>query len=198
MKLYDLELSGNCYKVRLFCALAGIPVTLHPVDFMGGEHKTAPFLAMNPLGELPILQDGDVLLRDSQAILVYLATQYGGEAWCPKDPAHLAEVIAWLSTAANNIQHGPADARLIELFGYPLDKASTVAQSDFILPVFEAQLSRHDWLVLNRPTIADIANFPYIALAHQGGISLAAYPAIRQWMTRIQALPNFIGMPAID
>lgn len=198
MKLYDLELSGNCYKVRLFCALAGITISLQPVDFMGGEHKSARFLAMNPLGELPILQDGDIVLRDSQAILVYLASKYGGEAWLPKDPAHLAKVIAWLSTAANNIQHGPADARLIDLFGYPLDKAAALAQSQFILPVFEAHLAERNWLELDRPTIADIANFPYIALAHQGGISLDSYPHLQRWIARIKALPHFIGMPAIE
>ena len=65
MKLYDLEPSGNCYKVRLFCALANIPLDLVPVDFMAGEHKSAKFLAMNPLGELPILQDGDLTLSSA-------------------------------------------------------------------------------------------------------------------------------------
>ena len=118
MKLYDLEPSGNRYKVRLFCALAKISIDLVPVDFMAGEHKSAKFLAMNPLGELPILDDDGYILRDSQAILVYLASKYGGEAWLPKDPAHAAKVMQWLSTAANNVQHGPGDARLVDLFGY--------------------------------------------------------------------------------
>lgn len=110
MKLYDLDLSGNCYKVRLFCALAKIPVDLVSVDFMGGEHKAPKILAMNPLGELPIVQDGELTLRDSQAILFYLASKYGGEAWLPKDPAHDAKVMQWLSTSANEVQQGPADA----------------------------------------------------------------------------------------
>ena len=62
MLLHDLELSGNCYKVRLFAALAGIPLPLAPVDFLGGEHRRPPLLALNPWGELPVLQDGDLLL----------------------------------------------------------------------------------------------------------------------------------------
>ncbi len=197
MKLYDLEPSGNCYKVRLFCALTKTPLELVPVDFMAGEHKTAKFLAMNPLGELPILDDDGYILRDSQAILVYLAGKYGGEAWLPKDPAHAAKVMQWLSTSANNVQHGPADARLVDLFGYKLDKPTTIANSNFILPIFEAHLSNNQWLEMGRVTIADIANFPYIALSHEGGISLDAYPNIRAWIARIKALPNFIAMSGI-
>ncbi len=197
MKLYDLEPSGNCYKVRLFCALAKIPIDLVPVDFMAGEHKSAKFLAMNPLGELPILQDGDLTLRDSQAILVYLASQYGGEAWLPKDPAHAGKVMQWLSTAANNVQHGPGDARLVDLFGYKIDKATTIANSNAILPIFESHLGKNNWLEMGRVTIADCACFPYIALSHEGGISLQPYPNIRAWIARIKALPNFIGMPGV-
>lgn len=197
MKLYDLELSGNCYKVRLFCALASISIDLVPVDFMTGEHKTPQFLAMNPLGELPILQDGDLILRDSQAILVYLAGQYGGEAWLPKAPAYLAKIMQWLSTSANNVQHGPADARLVDLFGYSLDKPTTIVNTNRILPIFEAHLATNQWLEMGCVTIADCACFPYIALAHQGGISIEAYPHIRAWINRIKALPNFITMPGI-
>lgn len=197
MKLYDLEPSGNCYKVRLFCALAQIPIDLVPVDFMAGEHKTAKFLAMNPLGELPILDDNGTILRDSQAILVYLAAQYGGEAWLPKEPAHQAKIMQWLSTAANNVQHGPADARLVDLFGYKLDKPTIIANSNFILPIFEEHLAKNQWLEMGRVTIADIACFPYIALAHEGGISLETYPNIRAWIARIKALPNFIAMSGI-
>ena len=201
MKLYDLEPSGNCYKVRLFCALAKIPLDLVSVDFMAGEHKTPKYLAMNPLGQVPILQDGQgvsmLTLWDSQAILVYLASKYGGEAWLPKDPAHAAKIMQWLSTAANEVQHGPADARLVDLFGYKLDKPTAINNSDKILPIFEAHLGKNNWLEMGRVTIADIACFPYIGLAHDGGVSLEPYPNIRAWIARIKALPNFIAMSGI-
>ena len=197
MKLYDLEPSGNCYKVRLLCALAGIPIELYTTDFMAGEHKSAKFLAMNPLGEVPILDDNGTILRDSQAILVYLASKYAGETWLPKDPAGAAKVIAWLWTAANNVQHGPGDARLVDLFGYKLDKATAVANSNRILPIFEAHLGKNNWLEMGRVTIADIACYPYIGLSHQGGVSLEPYPNIRAWIARIKALPNYIAMSGI-
>ena len=197
MKLYDLELSGNCYKVRLFAALAKIPLEIVPVDFMGGEHKRPPLTNLNPWGELPILEDGKVVLRDSQAILVYLAAQYGDENWLPRDATGLGEVMQWLSTSANELQNGPCAARLADKFGYAIDKANTLERAARILPLIEAHLAAHQWLALGRPTIADCAVMPYVALAPEGGIALEAYPNIRQWIARIKALPGFIPMPGI-
>lgn len=195
MKLYDLELSGNCYKVRLFAALAQIPLDIIPVDFLGGEHKRAPLTDLNPWGELPVLVDGDVTLRDSHAILIYLAGTYGGAAWWPSEPAKQAEVAQWLSTSANEVQNGPASARLVDKFGYEIDKPDTLRRAARILPLIEAHLSRHDWLALDRPTIADCAVYPYVALAPEGGVDLSPYAATRVWIARVKALPNYLAMP---
>lgn len=197
MKLYDLELSGNCYKVRLFAALAKIPLEIAAVDFLAGEHKRPPLIDLNPWGEIPILEDGAVVLRDSQAILVYLASRYAGESWLPRDPAGLATVMQWLSTAANEIQNGPGAARLVDKFGYPLDKADTLRRAARILPLIESHLAGRRWLAMERPTIADCAVMPYVALAPEGGVSLADYPNLRQWIGRIKELPGFILMPGV-
>lgn len=197
MKLYDLELSGNCYKVRLFAALARIPLDITAVDFLDGAHKRAPLIELNPWGEIPILVDGKTVLRDSQAILVYLATKYADEAWFPRDAAGMAEVMQWLSTTANEVQNGPAAARLVDKFGYAIDKADTLKRSARILPLIEAHLAGHSWLALERPTIADCAVFPYVALAPEGGVSLSDYPNIRRWIDRVKALPNFLAMPGV-
>src|SRR6185369_9347608 len=188
MKLYDLELSGNCYKVRLFAALANIHLNVVPVNFLEGEHKQPPLIDLNPWGEIPILQDAEVVLRDSQAILIYLAARYADESWLPRDPAGLGEVMQWLSTAANEIQNGPGAARLIDKFGYAIDKADTVRRSARILPLIDAHLATHRWLALERPTIADCAVMPYVALAPEGGVALQAYPHLRQWLARIKEL----------
>lgn len=197
MKLYDLELSGNCYKVRLFAALTGIELECIAVDFMDGEHKRAPIIDLNPFGQLPVLVDGDVVLRDSQAILVYLARKYAAEKWYPTEPAVQADIQQWLSAAVNEVQHGPADARLVELFGFDLDKAHAITVTDFILPQLETHLSHNDWLVGEAATIADCAVMPYVALARDGKIDLDVYPAILRWIERIKALPGFIAMPGI-
>lgn len=197
MKLYDLELSGNCYKVRLFAALARIPLEIAAVDFLGGAHKLPPLIELNPWGEIPILVDGNVVLRDSQAILVYLAVKYAGERWFPREAAGMAEVMQWLSTAANDVQNGPASARLVDKFGYAIDKAETLKRSARILPLIEAHLAGHQWLALERPTIADCAVFPYVALAPEGGVPLSDYPNIGRWLDRVRALPHFLAMPGV-
>ncbi len=197
LKLYDLEPSGNCYKVRLFCALLKLPLELHAVDFMSAAHKKSPLIDKNPFGELPILEDGDVVLRDSQAILVYLARKYGGESWLPTDALSMARVMEWLMVAENEIPRGPGDARLRDKFGYKLDASLARDKAQRILGIVEARLSADNWLALGRPTIADIACMPYIGLAHEGGISLAPYRAVRAWIGRIKALPGFITMPEL-
>lgn len=196
-KLYDLELSGNCYKVRLLCALIGVPLEIIPVDFLAGEHKKAPLIELNPYGEIPIFQDGNVLLRDSQAILIYIARKWGGEDWLPTSAEGLANVCQWLMTAENEIARGPNDARLHDKFGYELDASLARKKSQRILELMEAHLSNQPWLALGRPTIADIACMPYVALGHEGGVHLDSYPAIRAWIGRIKDLPGYIGMPAI-
>ena len=106
--------------------------------------------------------------------------------------------MQWLSAAANEIQHGPCSARLIDKFGIPLDKSRTLDISGIILPVLEQHLQQHDWLALGRPTIADCAVFPYLAVAWEGGIDLSDYTAINAWMARIKELPGFIPMPGIE
>ena len=195
MKLYDLELSGNCYKVRLLAALMGVHLEIASVDFMAGEHKTERFRGLNPFAEIPVLVDGDLVLRDSQAILVYLARLHGGETWLPTGAADMARVVQWLSTAANDVARGPNDARLHDLFGYKLDVARAREHSGKVLTILDAHLAGRDWLELGRPTIADVAVYPYVAVAEQGGVSLTPFGAVRRWMGRIQALPGYVPMP---
>lgn len=197
LKLHDLELSGNCYKVRLFCALLGLKPEIAPVDFMAGVHKKSPLIEKNPFGEIPVLEDGDIVLRDSQAILVYLARKFGGEDWLPTDPAGMAKVVSWLMVAENEIARGPADARLHDKFGFEVDVERARENAARILGLLEAHLARNDWLASGRPTIADIACMPYVGLSHEGGLPLDDYPAIQAWIGRIKALPGFISMPAL-
>lgn len=198
MKLYDLELSGNCYKVRLFAALAGIELELEPVDLPGGAHKRSPLIDLNPWGQVPVLCDEKIVLRDSQAILVYLARRYAGNQWWPDGAAQQGEVMQWLSTSANEVQSGPNTARLIEKFGASLDKNRAVEISAHILQLIEQHLGAHKWLALGRPTIAECAMYSYLALGWEGGVTLENYPAIQAWVERIKALPNYIGMPGVN
>lgn len=197
MKLYDLSVSGNCYKVRLLCALLDVPVEVVPVDFLAGAHKRSPLIDLNVFGELPVLDDGDLILRDSQAILVYIARKWGGEAWLPTDAVSLALVTQWLMVAENEIARGPGAARLHDKFGYKLDVADARDRAKRILTIMDAHLEAREWLALDRPTIADIACMPYVALGWEGGVPLDPYPAVAAWVERIKKLPRFVTMPGL-
>ena len=194
-RLYDLELSGNCYKVRLLCTLLDVPVEIVPVDFMAGEHKRSPLIDKNPFGQLPIFEDEGVTLRDSQAILIYVARKWGGEGWLPTDAVSMAKVAEWLFAAENEIARGPNDARLHDKFGYALDLKLAREKAQRILSLMDAHLTKSQWLALDRPTIADIACMPYVAISHEGGVPLTPYPAVRAWVKRVRALPGFVPMP---
>lgn len=196
-KLYDLELSGNCFKVRLACALLGVPLELVPVDFLAGARKRSPVIDLNPFGQVPVFVDGDVVLRDSQAILTYIARKWGGEAWLPADAAGQALVMEWLMAAENEIARGPADARLHDKFGIKLDVDAARQKAASILGLMNKHLEGKSWLALGRPTIADIACMPYVALAGEGGISLQPYPAVAAWIGRVKGLPGAISMPGL-
>lgn len=198
MQLYDLDLSGNCYKVRLFASIIHLDIEIIPVNFLNGEHKKGYLLDLNPFAELPILIDGELVLRDSQSILIYLAGKYAGEAWWPSTPHLQAEVAQWLFTAANEIQHGPCAARLVDQFNYQLDKEFAINKSQKILTLIDQHLQSREWLAINRPTIADLAVFPYIALAPEGGIDLSSYANILHWMNNIKTLDGFLPMPGVD
>jgi glutathione S-transferase len=199
IKLYGHEVSGNSYKARLMLALLNLEYEWVKVDLMQGEQKSPDYLAMNPFGQVPLLVDGETTLADAQAILVYLARQYGGESWLPIDPLPMAQVLRWLSTAAGEVRQGPENARLYHLFGagtqINIDRATQ--KSEFILTQLAQHLQQHDWLALDRPTIADVAVFPYIALARDGKINLEAYPLVLQWIDRVKQLPGYIPMNGI-
>jgi glutathione S-transferase len=168
------------------------------VDLWAGEHKRSEYLSINPLGQVPALLDGDVILHDSQAILVYLARSYGGEAFLPSDPAQMGAVMQWLSFAANEIHQGPNLARLHFLLGVPVDIERARAQAKAALKILDERLRSRAWLELDRPTIADIACFPYAALAPQGKVELDDYPNVRAWIDRIKALPRYRSMPGLE
>jgi len=197
IKLYRHPLSGHSHRAQLLLSLLGLSAELVDVDLAAGEHKQAAFLARNGFGQVPVLEDGDSTIADSNAILVYLAERYdAGNTWLPADPALAAEVQRFLSTAAGQVASGPAAARLVNVFGAALDHQRAIDVAHNVLGVLESHLDGRDWLVGNQPTIADVANYAYIAHAPEGDVSLDNYPQVRAWLQRIAALPGFVPMQA--
>ncbi|MBW4466116.1 MAG: glutathione S-transferase [Pegethrix bostrychoides GSE-TBD4-15B] len=198
IKLYGHEMSGNSYKARLLLELLKIEYEWVKVDLMTGEHKSPEYLALNPFGQVPLLIDGETKLADAQAILVYLARQYGGDQWLPLEALPLAQVVRWLSTTAGEVRQGPENARLHYLFGATAINIERAHQkAEYILTQLDQHLSTHTWLEFERPTIADIAVFPYIALARDGKIELDAYHNVLAWIDRVKQLPDYLPMAGI-
>ncbi|MBB3289517.1 MULTISPECIES: glutathione S-transferase family protein [unclassified Rhizobium] len=202
MKLYDYILSPSCYKVRLMAAILGIKLEIRSVDFHpGAEHRGPELLALNPAGSIPILEDGDLVLTESSAMLAYLAAS-GAPEWLGQgSPQETARVQQWLSFS-HRLTANLGGARLHEMLLRPGDIKALQAQGIAALRELEAGLFEQGergmrFLAASRPTIADIACFPYVALAPDGGITLDPYPSIRRWMRAIRSLPGFIEMPGI-
>lgn len=206
MKLYSYEESGNSYKVRLLLAFLGSRCEIVDVDLMQDAQHQPAYLAVNPRGEVPALVDGELVLRDSAAILVYLAGRHGG-GWWSQDVAEQAQIAEWLAFAASWVQYGVFTARALVSFGIPANGLPP-AMGDGLeaarvrgrrsLEILDLHLASRDWLACGRPTIADIAVFPYVALAPMGDIPLTPYPSVCAWIARIRALPGFVPIAGLD
>ena len=194
LKLYDFQRSGNCYKVRLLLAMLGLDYERIPTDSSVGETQTPEFKRLNPRGQIPVLIDGETLIWDSMAILVYLARRYADERWLPADALGEARVMQWLAVSENELLYGLARARVTLRFNKPFDLEQCHRDARPGLEALEQQLGHNDWLAADHLSIADIACYPYVALADEGGVSLADYPAIRAWLQRVEAAPGWVPM----
>ncbi|KXU82093.1 glutathione S-transferase [Paraburkholderia monticola] len=196
IKLYTTLLSGHGHRVKLFLTLLDLPFEVIELDMQAGENRKPEYLALNPFGQVPTIQDGELTLFDSNAILVYLAKRYGDASWCPDDPLGAAAVQRWLSLAAGQIAYGPCAARLVTVFGAPLDHEQARKIAVKLFDVIDEELAGKPFVAGAHVTIADIAAHTYIAHAPEGGVSLQPYPNIRAWLRRVEALPRFIAMPS--
>jgi glutathione S-transferase len=200
LKCYTSLGSGNAYKVELMLRLLNLDYEPVSVSIMHGEHERPEFRALTPFGQVPVLVDGDTTLTDSQAIVCYLARRYGGAAadrWLPFEPLALAQVMRWLSVSANEIQNSLTLARAIIRLGWPRNYDAAVARGYKLLALMDRHLSERDWLATESPTVADVACYPYVLLAGEGGIDIEGCTAVTAWLRRVERLPNFWPMPRI-
>jgi glutathione S-transferase len=195
IKLYNFPKSGHAHRIELMLSLLNLPTELVFVDLAKGAHKQPDFLALNPFGQVPVIDDNGTVIADSNAILVYLAKKYDNGAWLPEEPAAAARVQRWLSVAAGPLAFGPAAARLVTVFGASFNVDEVISRAHTLLKVIDAELTKTPFLAGSTPTIADIANYSYIAHAPEGNVSLEPYANVRNWLARIEALPRFVPMP---
>lgn len=198
MKLYSFLLSGHSHRVRLFLSLLGVDYEEIEVNLAAGAHKRPEFLALNAFGQVPVLDDDGVVVPDANAILVYVAKKFGRTDWLPEDAAGAAAVQRWLSVAAGQLAHGPAQARLITVFKAPLRPEEVIPRAHAILRLIDGQLAKTAYICGERPTIADIALYSYVARAPEGNVELTGYGNIRRWLAAIESLPGFVEFPRAD
>lgn len=192
MQLYYHPVSGHSHRAHLFLSLIGADFELIEVDLKGAEHKSEAFLKINPFGQIPVLVDGTAVIADSNAILIYLAKRFARTDWLPEDALSAARIQRWLSVAAGQVAFGPAAARLITLFNAPFRAEEVISRAHGILKLMDSELTSHAWIAGEKPTIADVALYSYVARAPEGRVDLSAYGKVRAWLQRVEALPNFV------
>lgn len=194
MILHGTELSGHTHRVELMLRMLGLPYRY--VVASAAVRGTAEFHRLNPLRQIPVLQDGDLTLVDSNAILVYLAKRYApGSQWLPEEPVGAARVQRWLSIAAGEVMHGPAMARMVTQFNVPDDLSRAKKIAARLLSFMDEHLKTRGFLAADHATIADLACYSYVGHAPEGGIPLDDYTAVLRWLRRVEALPDFKPIP---
>jgi glutathione S-transferase len=198
MKIYGDIYSGNCYKLKLMCALLAIEHDWIPIDITRGETRSDSFLALNPNGQIPVcVTDDNEVLTESNAILFYLAQ--GSDYW-PQSRLLQTRVLEWQFFEQYSHEPSIAVARYIKVYQQlpdnRMDEYNSKLKAGYrALELMEAHLANREFLVGERCSIADISLFAYTHVAHEGGFDLSAYQSIKSWISTIEHLPGFIAMP---
>lgn len=197
MKIYGDIQSGNCYKVKLVCALLEIEYDWIEVDILAGDTKKPEFLEKNPNGKIPLLELSEGrYLSESNAIINFLAA---GSELLPKNDFDLAKVQQWQFFEQYSHEPYIAVARFIAKYlGLLVERQaeyeSKQAGGHKALNVMEQQLQKSRYLTGDNLTTADISLYGYTHVAEEGGFDLKKYPAIQSWLDRIASEPKYVGM----
>ncbi|CCN50783.1 Glutathione transferase [Vibrio nigripulchritudo MADA3029] len=195
LKLYWHPISGHAHRAHMLLSMLDLEFKLITIDLKAGEQQTPDFLALNPFGQIPVLVDGDIIISDSNAILVYLATAYDKEQrWLPDSPLMRAHIEQFLSLAANRLAGSISKLRAANLFNRRIDTKPSMEEAHKLLKQLQSHQSGRQWMVGKEPTIADLALYSYIKVAPEGGVSLTDYPALEAWLKRVESLPGFVAM----
>ena len=193
IRVHSTKASINGYKVRLLLSMLRLPYELVELDMYGGEHKREPFLSLNPFGQMPALTDGAYTIADSHACLVYLARKYdAANRWLPADAEGEAKVAEWLSKSAHEVHRGPwmKRAKIRRPEAIKVSDTEIDARCDHILRIMDARFAKHDWLAIDRATIADISCFGPISMLKVSGYDTGKWPHVTRWLYRVRTLPG--------
>jgi glutathione S-transferase len=197
--LHQMQMSGNCYKVRLTARQLDFPLTLREYALLGGETRTPAFLAKNPNGRVPLLEweDGRILC-ESGAIVWHLSE---GTVLQPADGWARSQALSWMFF--EQYSHEPYVAVARYWLSYApkeeLEKKRHLipewhAKGNAALHVMDTHLKMHDWFAGGAYSVADIALYGYTHAAEEGGFDLGAYPAVSRWLSRVRGQPGHIPL----
>ncbi len=199
MKIYGDVNSGNCYKLKLLCALLSLQHDWIAVDILAGETRSEAFLRLNPKAQIPVCvtDDGDVL-TESNAILFFLAQD---SIYWPNDRLLQTRVLEW--QCFEQYIHEPtiAVARFIKHYLRSPPEREAEYQAKLkggyrALQLMEDHLREHEFFVADRCSIADLSLYAYTHVAGEGGFDLSGYHSVLAWIERIEALPGYLAMNA--
>jgi len=194
LRLYDYGTSANCYKVRLLLAQLDQPYERVPIDIFGGDTLTDEYYEKNPARSTPVLRSGDSTYRqEADAILFYLAQ---GTPFLPDEPLLRAQVVRRLILEQTDVMPMLGGLRFRLLTGrLREDEPAAIRRREGgkqALALLEHDLRGHEFLVGDRYSIADIANYAYTHVAGEAGFELADYPSVLEWLRRVEREPRFV------
>ncbi len=197
VRLYQAQVSGNCYKVRLLLTQLGIPFEKVEMDLLGGEIRTAEFAKKNPIGRVPTVElEPGVFLGESNAILWHFAE---GTPLVPTNKLARSRMLQWMFYEQYSHEPYLAVARAwIAFKGIPPGKEAELKERQekgyVALGVMEGELKKSPFFAGDAYSIADIALYAYTHVAAQGRFDLAPFPAINSWFERVRSQPNYISI----
>ena len=197
MKIYGDIQSGNCYKIKLLASLLNIEHEWVEIDILKDETHTQEFLLKNPNAKIPVLElDDGRCISESNAILNYLAS---GTDLLSNEPYEYSIIQQWQFFEQYSHEPFIAVARFIAKYlGLPDDRKADYESKqeggNKALQVMEQQLQKTRYLAGHKLSTADISLYGYTHVASEGGFDLKKYPAIMQWIDRIQSQPKYVGM----
>jgi glutathione S-transferase len=195
LRLYDYAASANCFKVRLLLSQLGVPYERIAVDIFAGDTLTAEYAEVNPLRTTPVLELADGRrLPESNAILLYLAR---GTPFLPDDPYELSRVVGWLLYEQTDVMSTMGGLRFRLATGrLTADDPEALRRrrgAEEALQFLDDYLRARAFLLGGRYTIADIAVYGYAHVAHEAGLDMSAYPAVRRWLARVAGQPGHVN-----
>jgi glutathione S-transferase len=199
LALHNMQMSGNCYKVRLVSRQLQIPVRLIDYPVGAAKTRTSEFLAKNPNGRVPLLEleDGRCL-AESNAIISWLARD---SAFVPHDPWAHAKMLEWMFFEQYSHEPYIAFARFWLAWAPKQElerKRHLIAEwhekGNAALQVMNSHLSQQDWFAGDSYSLADIALYAYTHAADEGGFELSRYPAVCGWLKRVAAQPKHVPL----